>query len=242
MAKTQDIKRRIRSIGNTMQLTRAMKMVSAAKLRRAQERIMQGPAVRRTSCSRPALAGRARQPGAHPLLQAHGDATVELFVLTGDKGLCGAFNANIIRKAENFAEELQRREALAQRRGQAGPRVLQPRRNVRHRRDWVDVFRDVAVPAGRRDRRRLIERYIDRRAGRDLPRLQRVQVGDPVPRPSSSVCCRSSRRSRRERDVRRLHLRARAPRSCSARCCRTTSSRSSSRPCSSRWRPSTPPA
>jgi len=110
MAKTQDIKRRIRSIGNTMQLTRAMKMVSAAKLRRAQDRILSArPYAHRTLNVLRSLAARAN-PELHPLLQVHGDKRIEIVVVTADKGLCGAFNSHIIRTAETFADEMGGRE------------------------------------------------------------------------------------------------------------------------------------
>ena len=103
MAKTQDIKRRIRSVRNTMQLTRAMKMVAAAKLRRAQDRIMQArPYAQRTLKVLRSLASRAN-PEEHPLLQQHGDQKVEIVVVTADKGLCGAFNSGITSAANSRA-------------------------------------------------------------------------------------------------------------------------------------------
>ena len=80
MAKTQDIKRRIRSIGNTRQLTRAMKMVSAAKLRRAQERIIKArPYAHSILRLLRSLATRAN-PELNPLLQVHGGRNIQLFV------------------------------------------------------------------------------------------------------------------------------------------------------------------
>ena len=85
MAKTQYIKRRIRSVRNTMQLTRAMKMVAAAKLRRAQDRILNArPYAQRTLKVLRSLAARAN-PELHPLLQTHGDRRLEMVVVTGDK-------------------------------------------------------------------------------------------------------------------------------------------------------------
>src|SRR5229473_2830803 len=98
-----DIRRRIRSVKNTQQITKAMKMVSAAKLRRAQDAMFAArPYARKMMEVLNSLATRAR-PDAHPLLQEHGDEKVLLIVITADKGLCGGFNANIIRAATRGA-------------------------------------------------------------------------------------------------------------------------------------------
>ncbi len=100
-----DIRRRIRSVKSTQQITKAMKMVSAAKLRRAQEAMFAArPYARKMLEVLNSLAARA-DPGAHPLLVERGHAKVLLVVITADKGLCGAFNANIIRTAARFVEE-----------------------------------------------------------------------------------------------------------------------------------------
>ena len=105
MAKTQDLKRRIRSVSNTRQLTKAMKMVAAAKLRRAQQRMSHArPYARSMLKVLQSLASRA-EPDSHPLLEKHGDERVELVVVTADKGLCGGFNAGVIRLATRFAAE-----------------------------------------------------------------------------------------------------------------------------------------
>jgi F-type H+-transporting ATPase subunit gamma len=161
MAKTQDIKRRIRSIRNTMQLTRAMKMVSAAKLRRAQDRIVRArPYAHRTLQVLSSLAGRAAAE-LHPLLQQHGDRRVELVMVTGDKGLCGSFNANIIRRGETFAHELDDRDVVFTTVGKRGRDYL---RRYRYTviRDWVDVLRAVEFPLAAEIAGELIERYTKR--------------------------------------------------------------------------------
>jgi F-type H+-transporting ATPase subunit gamma len=102
MASTIDIRRRIRSTKNMQQLTKAMKMVSAAKLRRAQDRIFAArpyaAALREVLSS---VATRVEDIS-HPLLQAHeAERNVLLVVITADRGLCGAFNSNILRAAMN---------------------------------------------------------------------------------------------------------------------------------------------
>src|SRR5262245_61148939 len=105
MAKTQDLRRRIRSVRNTMQLTRAMKMVAAAKLRRAQDRILRArPYSQRTLKVLRSLAARAN-PEDHALLAEREGRRVEIVVVSADRGLCGSFNAGIIRLAQGFAEQ-----------------------------------------------------------------------------------------------------------------------------------------
>ena len=102
MPSTIDLRRRIRSVKNTQQITKAMKMVAAAKLRRAQERMM---AARPYSAAlRKVLASLSTRVdmSQHPLLAAREQENkVLLLVVTADRGLCGAFNTNIIRAAQN---------------------------------------------------------------------------------------------------------------------------------------------
>src|SRR6266849_4945392 len=101
MANTIDIRRRIRSVKNTQQITKAMKMVAAARLRRAQERTL---AARPYSAAlMKVLASLATRVDleSHPLLQQRDEANVLLVVVTGDRGLAGAFNANVIKAALN---------------------------------------------------------------------------------------------------------------------------------------------
>jgi F-type H+-transporting ATPase subunit gamma len=105
MANTIDIRRRIRSVKNTQQITKAMKMVAAAKLRRAQERIFgarpYAAALREVLSS---VATRVEEID-HPLLHAREEKSVMLLVVTADKGLAGAFNSNAIRAAMNAMRE-----------------------------------------------------------------------------------------------------------------------------------------
>src|SRR5690348_6209797 len=94
-----DIRRRIRSVKNTQQITKAMKMVSAAKLRRAQEAMFGArPFARKMLDVLNSMASRAT-PEAHPLLEQRAGTRTLLLVVTSDKGLCGGFNANITRAA-----------------------------------------------------------------------------------------------------------------------------------------------
>src|ERR1700761_5099657 len=112
MPSVLDLRRRIRSVKNTRQITEAMKMVSAAKLRRAQERAMQArpyaqmltnvleSLVRRTDLSNDT-------PGdvMHPLLVEREEKNVLVVVIAGDKGFAGGFNSNIGKAAQRFIDE-----------------------------------------------------------------------------------------------------------------------------------------
>ncbi|HXG51907.1 MAG TPA: ATP synthase F1 subunit gamma [candidate division Zixibacteria bacterium] len=103
MATLKAIRKRIGSIRNTQQITKAMKMVSAAKLRRAQEAAVAArPYAEKMAELLRNVA--ARLPAeAHPLLRAREEARIDLVLFTSDRGLCGGYNANLIRAAEAFA-------------------------------------------------------------------------------------------------------------------------------------------
>jgi len=106
MANLLDIRRRIKSVKNTQQITKAMKMVSAAKLKRAQERAVAArPFALKMSEVLTDLASRAGEDFHHPLLDARGDQRYLLVLVTADKGLAGAFNANLIKAAQAFVRE-----------------------------------------------------------------------------------------------------------------------------------------
>src|SRR5919199_1073777 len=106
MANLLDIRRRIKSVKNTQQITKAMKMVSAAKLKRAQERAVAArPFAAKMSEVLTNLASRAGEDFHHPLLDARGDQRYLLVLVTADKGLAGAFNANLIKAAQAFMRE-----------------------------------------------------------------------------------------------------------------------------------------
>ncbi len=118
MANVLDLRRRIRSVKNTRQITKAMKMVSAAKLRRAQDRAMQArpyaqmltnvleSLVRRTD-----LYSDESGDVMHPLLVERDEKNVLVVVIAGDKGFAGGFNANIGKAAQRFIDE---RRAMGQ--------------------------------------------------------------------------------------------------------------------------------
>jgi F-type H+-transporting ATPase subunit gamma len=101
-----DIRRRIKSVKNTQQITKAMKMVSAAKLRRAQERVVTArPFANKMSEVLGELAKRTSEDFHHPLLDLRGDERYLLVLITADKGLCGAFNTNLTKAGQAFIRE-----------------------------------------------------------------------------------------------------------------------------------------
>jgi F-type H+-transporting ATPase subunit gamma len=106
MASLRDIRKRIKSVKNSQKITKAMKMVSAAKLRRAQERVVAArPYADKLAHTVAALARRSEALGEapHPLLAQRPESTkggrIEILAITSDRGLCGAFNSNVVRRA-----------------------------------------------------------------------------------------------------------------------------------------------
>lgn len=100
-----DLRRRIKSVRNTQQITQAMKTVSTAKFKKAQRTVLQARPFWHTF---PSLIQRAilwRGALSHPLLEMREEKRTTVVVITSDKGLCGAFNANLLEKAEEFCRE-----------------------------------------------------------------------------------------------------------------------------------------
>ena len=106
MANLLDIRRRIKSVKNTEQITKAMKMVSASKLRRAQERVINArPFAQKMTEVLAHIAAQTGEDFQHPLLDQRGEERYLVVLVTADKGLCGAFNANLIKAAQVFIKE-----------------------------------------------------------------------------------------------------------------------------------------
>jgi F-type H+-transporting ATPase subunit gamma len=105
MANLQDLRRRVRSVRNMQKITKAMKMVAAARLRRAQERVV---AARPYANTMMRVLGRLAERAGdfhHPLLDRRGDEHLVIALVTADKGLCGGFNTNLIKAAQLFIRE-----------------------------------------------------------------------------------------------------------------------------------------
>ena len=151
-----DLRRRVRSVKNTQQITKAMKMVAASKLRRSQERIMGArPYAVQMQRVLASLAGRV-DASAHPLLSAREPSAAGrtlLIVVTGDKGLCGSFNTNVIKAAGAFvaASSQPCSLALVGRKGRdffarRGFTILLEQVNILHRLRFEDA-RSIATTA-----------------------------------------------------------------------------------------------
>jgi F-type H+-transporting ATPase subunit gamma len=148
-----DLRRRIRAVRSTQQITKAMKMVAASRLRRAQEHILNArPFARRMLGVLNSLASRV-DPSAHPLLDMRDDtregAKILLVVITADRGLCGSFNTNIIKEAGKFIADSPGRQValgLVGRKGRDffrrhGFEVRYERVNLFGRLDFIDAQR-----------------------------------------------------------------------------------------------------
>src|SRR2546430_14591621 len=106
MANLLDIRRRIKSVKNTQQITKAMKMVSAAKLKRAQDRVINArPFANKMTEVLAELATHTPEDFHHPLLDQRGDERYLVVLITADKGLCGAFNTNLLKAAQVFLKD-----------------------------------------------------------------------------------------------------------------------------------------
>src|SRR5207244_2876923 len=111
-----DIRRRIRSVRNTQQITKAMKMVSAAKLRRAQDRVIAArpyaTLLRKVLSNLAVAVATDEQAASNPLLARRAERRILLLLFTSDKGLAGAFNSNLIKAAQKFIAEHRDAESL----------------------------------------------------------------------------------------------------------------------------------
>jgi len=138
-----DIRRRVRAVKSTQQITKAMKMVAASKLRRAQERIQQArPYARQMLRVLNSLASRV-DPSAHPLLEERKEPKAGgralLFVITADRGLCGSFNTNVIKSSSAFIVENRDREVALGLIGRRGRDYFR-RRGFEVRYEQVNLF------------------------------------------------------------------------------------------------------
>jgi|JI102314A1RNA_FD_contig_51_3465256_length_1899_multi_2_in_0_out_0_2 F-type H+-transporting ATPase subunit gamma len=157
-----DLRRRIRSVKNTQQITKAMKMVAAAKLRRAQERVI---ASRPFSQSYEKLLANVVNAAAgnesasnHPLLAVRPEKNIQVILLTSDRGLAGAFNSNIIKGAQNFLSEKTGAEIMIEAVGRKG-RDFYRRRNFNLTGEHIGVFDKSLFADADRIAKTAIERY-----------------------------------------------------------------------------------
>ncbi|MBM4333587.1 MAG: ATP synthase F1 subunit gamma [Deltaproteobacteria bacterium] len=163
-ASLRDIRKRISSVRSTQQITKAMKMVAAAKLRRAQESMLATrPYALKMFEVLSRLAARTTAE-AHPLLDRREPKRVEVVVFTSDRGLCGAFNMNLIQRAERFLEEekLKIEETALSFIGRKGRDYFR-RRKVIMRREYVNFFGKVDYLLAAKIGRELAQAYCDKK-------------------------------------------------------------------------------
>jgi F-type H+-transporting ATPase subunit gamma len=145
MASLLDIRRRIRAVKSTQQITKAMKMIAASKLRRAQDRVLNArPFARQMLRVLNSLASRV-DPSTHPLLampEPNPDAKTLLIIITADKGLCGGFNTNVIKAASGFITKSIGREVALGLVGRKG-RDFFKRRGFEVRIEEIGIFQKV---------------------------------------------------------------------------------------------------
>jgi F-type H+-transporting ATPase subunit gamma len=160
MATLRDIKRRIKAVQSTSKITKAMKMVAAAKFRRAQQRMFEmRPYADRMNTILSSLAGGAAGES-HPLLVVRPRKNIEVLVLTSDRGLCGAFNTNILKAAAKYMKELQNDDftvsvsAVGRK-----ARDYYKRRNVDLRKVWTGISGKISYANAQEIAAEIIENY-----------------------------------------------------------------------------------
>jgi len=156
-----DIRRRIRSVKNTQQLTKAMKMVSAAKLRRAQERVLSArPYANQLKSVLGSLAGKLDNIE-HPLLEVRPEEKILAVVVTADRGLCGGFNSNIIKAAQTFLIENKAADKRMYSVGRKG-RDFFKRRTVTIVGEYINFFGKLDVAHARDISKEVVDMYTNK--------------------------------------------------------------------------------
>ena len=157
-----DIRRRIRSVKNTQQITKAMKMVSAAKLRKAQDRVIgarpYAGMLTQVLANIAAASAGSEQLAELPLLATRQEKRIQLVLLTADRGLAGAFNTNLNKAAQRFIEERPAADIAIEAVGRKG-RDFFTRRNVPLSGEWNGIFNKPAYADAEAIASKLVERY-----------------------------------------------------------------------------------
>jgi F-type H+-transporting ATPase subunit gamma len=168
MASLRDIRKRIRSVKSTQKITKAMKMVSAAKLRRAQNAIVAArPYARALDQMIADLVSRS-EGISHPLLTSRPVRRVEILAITSDRGLAGGFNANVIRRVARFAYERDRSTSL--RLTNVGRKGLEAfrRRHLEIRKDHAGLYNRLSYETARALAEELTTEFLEDRVDQVL--------------------------------------------------------------------------
>jgi len=146
-------------VKNTEQLTRAMKMVAAARLRRSQEQILAARPYAHRMREMLARLAACTDSEQHPLLAERADGRIEVLVVTSDRGLCGGFNSNIIRRTETFLADAGGADTPLHIVGRRAADYFK-RRPVKIHAAYADVFRDFGFAKAREIGQDMIRRFI----------------------------------------------------------------------------------
>ncbi len=162
MATLLDFRRRIRSVKNSQQITRAMKFVAAARLRRAQESALAArPYAQELARVLRSTMARIQDPQ-HPLLERREEKNILAIVLTGERGLAGAFNANILRKANEFFRANRDKKVVTVPVGKKGRDSLK-KAGFTFAGEWVNVLSRVEFKTAREIAKLATELYIEQK-------------------------------------------------------------------------------
>jgi F-type H+-transporting ATPase subunit gamma len=157
-----DIRRRVRSIRNTQQITKAMKMISAARLRKAQERALAarpyGKMLREILANVASAASQEPDAGGHPLLAVRPENKILVVVVTADRGLAGGFNANLLKLAQRFVSERRNAELSFELIGRKGRDYFR-KRGGRISGEYLDMMRSLNVAYADKIAEAIIERF-----------------------------------------------------------------------------------
>ena len=154
-----DFRRRIRSVKNTQQITKAMKMVAAAKLRRAQQQATQSrPYAHLLGDMLTSVAAAAAEDSDHPLLAQRPEKKILLVFLSGEKGLCGAFNGQLFREGQAFLKAHAGKDISFEFVGRKG-RDFFRRRKVKEAGEWTNVLVSVKFQTARDLAKKLAEGF-----------------------------------------------------------------------------------
>jgi F-type H+-transporting ATPase subunit gamma len=156
-----DFRRRIRSVKNTQQITRAMKFIAAARLRKAQEGVMAArPYAREILRILRSAVARIEEP-MHPLLERRPEESILVIVMTGDRGLAGPFNANVLRYSTNFLREHASKKIRVIAVGKKGRDVLR-KRNYEFAGEYLNVSLNVEFRHAKEIAAKVVELYSSR--------------------------------------------------------------------------------
>jgi F-type H+-transporting ATPase subunit gamma len=157
-----DIRRRVRSIRNTQQITKAMKMISAARLRKAQERALAarpyGKMLREMLANVASAASQNPDAGGNPLLAVRPEKKILVVVVTADRGLAGGFNANLLKLAQRFVNEHRDAELSFELIGRKGRDYFR-KREARISGEHLDMMRSLNLAYADKIADAIIERF-----------------------------------------------------------------------------------